>query len=731
MRELGQGAVRRRLAAPAETRVRRRCIGRASRVVARGEPLMWAKEVTKTHDGERLLFEQLNLTISRGDRVALVGPNGCGKSSLMRVLAGKDTLVDAGEVRTKKGALIHFLEQEPVLAPDLAVVDAILASDLPVMRCVREYNAALKEAGGENGQRRLEKALLEMERLDAWTTEEKVRAMLDRLGCNPFIERECGVLSGGQRKRVALAAAMLQKPDVLLLDEPTNHLSAAGVEYLEEALQAEQDTALLLVTHDRAFLDNVCSDVLELNGRGGTYMHSGGGYAGYLEGREARLHAEAGVAADAKTVLRKESEWMAKQPQGRQTKSASRQERFYELKEQAKLGVEMGSIASLDLASTRLGKEVVALEDVSLAFGDEAVILRDFSYTFHRGERVAIVGANGAGKTTFLRSVMGEQEIDSGKIVVGETVKFGWYEQEATFENVDETVYDHVDAINRAARQRKNSTTAPTSGGLSTADDVTLAGGGGGGGGGSGGGGSGAGVGELNTYSLLERFQFTRGRMYTPIRKLSGGERRRLQLMRVLAARPNFLVLDEPTNDLDLSTIEVLEEMLQSYDGVVAIVSHDRAFVDNLAQHVLVFEGGGVVTDFIGKYSELRKRLRAESLSTGAAAEAAPATRAGEAAAPAAAAAAESDASAGEVSPADERARRRAVHNAPKRLEKIEKELARAEAALAEIDGALLAAGADAEECLKLAQNQTELQAKIEALYIDFEETEQLLLSSA
>ena len=422
---------------------------------------------------------------------------------------------------------------------------------------MRRQRAA--ERGARFDEAKMAEVLEHMDALEAWDTETKAHAALDKLGCAEFLTRKMGELSGGQRKRVALAAALIEEPDMLVLDEPTNHLSVEGVEWLEKRLQQMTNTATLLVSHDRAFIDAVCSDILELDGTGGSHRHRGG-YAAYLEGREQRWAAEAQAVAAAKNTLRKEQEWMRRQPKARATKEKARIERFYSLTERAaNKGSKAKTVDLVESKVSRMGDVIVEFDDASLAFyGDDGEpnkkILDRFSYAFSKGEKIGLVGPNGAGKTTFLKTIMGEIELDSGWVSVGETIQFGYYSQIANFRDENLTVVEFVREIE---------------------SEASCAVGGFGGNGG------------MTAYKLLERFNFAGAKQMTKIKDLSGGEQRRLQLLSVLALCPNFLILDEPTNDLDLDTIEALEEALEDFDGCVLVVSHDRDFLSSVTTDII------------------------------------------------------------------------------------------------------------------------------------------------
>jgi ATP-binding cassette subfamily F protein uup len=470
--------------------------------------------------------------------------------------------------------------------------------------------------------------------------------------------------------------------------QPTNHLSLEGVEWLEGHLrEAQRSLTLVMVTHDRAFLDAVCSDLLELDGTGGFWFHSGG-YGRYLAGREERYHAQAAAAAGAVTLLRKESVWMAKQPKARLAKSQSRQDAFYELQDQAAAVPErMGTIdaAAAAVMSPRLGDIIVELKDASLRLGTTRV-LHNFTHMFRRGERVGLVGANGAGKSSFLGVCTGQLAVDSGTVTIGETVRFGHYTQMFDFPDPNQRVADYVAQLGADARELVKRLQAGASG-------ATLAG--------------------WSTDDLMDRFQFAKGRQAVPIGKLSGGERRRLQLLTVLSTLPNFLLLDEISNDLDLDTIEAIEAMLAGFGGVILIAGHDRAFLDALVQHIFVFKGDGVITDFHGTYSQLRA---AQSSGGGGGGGASPPP--GKTNREAAPASASPDA-------------RRVASNAAKKLPKVEAELVKLDVQLAAVDEQLIAAAADAGEAMKLATQRQALVDKQEELFQEYSKLDALARTAA
>jgi ATPase subunit of ABC transporter with duplicated ATPase domains len=640
----------------------------------------------------------VDFALSEGQRVAIVGPNGSGKSTLLSVLAGKDVGREDGELWMRKDLNLAFLEQEPPFDPELGVLEAVYARDTPLMQLLRRYDRIMADAAaGDINEAKMAEVLEQMDALEAWDTETKAHAALDKLGCAEFLTRKMGELSGGQRKRVALAAALIEEPDMLVLDEPTNHLSVEGVEWLEKRLQQMTNTATLLVSHDRAFIDAVCSDILELDGTGGSHRHRGG-YAAYLEGREQRWAAEAQAVAAAKNTLRKEQEWMRRQPKARATKEKARIERFYSLTERAaNKGSKAKTVDLVESKVSRMGDVIVEFDDASLAFyGDDGEpnkkILDRFSYAFSKGEKIGLVGPNGAGKTTFLKTIMGEIELDSGWVSVGETIQFGYYSQIANFRDENLTVVEFVREIE---------------------SEASCAVGGFGGNGG------------MTAYKLLERFNFAGAKQMTKIKDLSGGEQRRLQLLSVLALCPNFLILDEPTNDLDLDTIEALEEALEDFDGCVLVVSHDRAFVDNLVDHIFVFDGKGGIDDWNGDYSALRRYLKKmddERLAAKALGE----KNGGR-----------GDPDAPELTEeelAEQKARRqrerdvlKEAHNAPSVIDKIERALAVLEQDIEAIDKRMLACGSDVSAAQEVQLEKDAKTAKQDLYMAEWERLEGVL----
>ncbi|EED96308.1 ABC transporter, partial [Thalassiosira pseudonana CCMP1335] len=519
-------------------------------------------------------LDSASYVLPRGARVGLVGRNGCGKSTFLRILAeacgGEAT--SGGKVECPRDVKVAFVEQEPPSPSDVTVSDALSVSTgglMSVYEAVRQYRlASLNASDDPDG---FATAAQKMDATNGWAVLTKADEVSTRLRVKHLEDQPLSSLSGGERKRVALAAALVQEPDVLILDEPTNHLDLAAIRWLGDLVQEKRKMTLLTVTHDRAFLAEVCNSILELD-RGTFYSHPGS-YQTYLEGKEERLANEDQAIRDAKTKYRRELEWMRRQPQARETKQKARIDAFYKLEKSTKPRVTDPSLELTD-GQRRLGGNILKLRNVSLSFGENKKMLDDFSYDFNKGDRIGIVGRNGVGKSTFVKIITEQQAIDSGSIEAGETVVFGLYDQMGIpFLNEQQTVLDFV-------KDRVES-------------------------------GSGASMAEApsEAMKLLKQFQFPRQRWNERVSMLSGGERRRLQLLSVLTKRPNFLILDEPTNDIDLDTLTALESYLEDFKGVLVIVSHDRSFTDKVTNHLFVFEGNGIVKDYLGSLSDYAECL--------------------------------------------------------------------------------------------------------------------------
>ncbi len=512
--------------------------------------------------GIQPLFSDISFHIEEGDKIALVARNGTGKSTLLKILAGRET-PDKGKLWISKDVDVVLFEQEPDLDPERTISDNVFFHNNPVITAIKDYESA-SEADDVD---KIADALGRMDELNAWDFDAKVKQIFGKLKIH-HLDAVVKNLSGGQKKRVALAKTLIDigfehKHVLLIMDEPTNHLDVEMVEWLEHFLNKENVT-LLLVTHDRYFLDAVSEEIWEMDGSN-LYVHKGD-YENYLEKKAARIENDLASIDKAKNLYRRELEWMRKQPKARTTKSKSREDNFYEVEKKAKQQVTNEQV-QLQMKMNRLGGKVVEMKKVYKAYGEKK-ILEGFDYTFSKGERVGIIGKNGAGKSTFLNILQGLQQPDSGKINIGDTVIFGNYSQQGLQVKNDMRVIEFVKDI---------------------AEHFPLAKGG-----------------TISAAQFLELFLFTPDKQYTYISKLSGGEKRRLHLLSILFRNPNFLILDEPTNDLDLPTLGVLENFLMEYPGCLLIVSHDRYFMDRLVDHLLVFEGEGNISDFPGNYTQYR-----------------------------------------------------------------------------------------------------------------------------
>ena len=519
------------------------------------------ERLTKSFD-EKQLFEEITFGLEQGQKVALVGVNGCGKSTLLKVIAGL-LYPNSGEVTFRKGISLSILTQNPEFADGDTVMQAVFSKDREELKAIRNYESALlkMEKNPEAGVD-LSPFIEQMDALNAWDYEHQVKEIMGKLGIHT-LDQKMGELSGGQKKRVALAQCLVVKPHVLILDEPTNHLDLEIIEWLEEYL-ATQNLTLLMVTHDRYFLDRVTNEILEIDA--GQIFKYHGNYSDFLQQKSDREEQQAVTVGKAKNLLKKELEWMRRQPKARGTKAKYRIDAFYDVKEKASQTVTKREM-EVNLRSDRQGKKIMEIKHISKIFDDKKVI-DDFSYVFQRKDRIGIVGANGAGKSTFLNILTQNLTPDLGELDIGQTTKFGYYTQ-------DEAVFDPQMKVIEVVKE--------------VAEFIQLADGS-----------------EVSASNLLTQFLFLPSVQYNLVGKLSGGEKRRLQLLRVLMANPNFLVLDEPTNDLDIMTLNVLEDYLDKFDGCLMIVSHDRYFMDKLVDHLFVFEGQGIIRDFPGNYTDYR-----------------------------------------------------------------------------------------------------------------------------
>ena len=526
-----------------------------------------AENLTKSY-GIKTLFKNISFHINEGDKIAIVAKNGTGKSTLLKILLGKE-IADSGEVVINKDVQVVLFDQEIEFDSQLTVEEFMMTLDSKPIQALKNYHKSLHSTD----QKFIEKALAEMEIHKAWDLETEMKQILSQLKITN-LEAKMGTLSGGQIKRVALAKLLTEtraehRHVLLIMDEPTNHLDVEMVEWLENYLSKAMIT-LLLVTHDRYFLDSVCDTVWEMEDQN-LYVHNGS-YATYLENKMIREDNLNATIDKANNLYRKELEWMRRQPKARTTKSKSRIDAFYDTEKVAKTNTKKQSL-ELDFEMKRLGKKILELKNINKSYGD-FVLLKDFSYSFQRGEKVGIVGKNGAGKSTLLNIIQGLEPKNSGEIETGETIKFGYFSQKGLQYNEEERVIDFIKNIS---------------------ENFPLANGR-----------------TISASQFLRIFLFDDQTQYSPISKLSGGEKRRLHLMYVLYQNPNFLIFDEPTNDLDLPTLTVLENFLQNFAGCLIIVSHDRYFMDRIVDHVLAFEGDGKIKDFVGNFSEYREWKKTE-----------------------------------------------------------------------------------------------------------------------
>ena len=508
--------------------------------------------------GERVLFEDISFGINQGQKIGFVAKNGTGKTAILNILAQVEA-PDSGQVVFRKDLKVSYLPQEPQLQDDLTVKETIYHTDSPTLKIIDEYHLALKTPEDAEA---MQKAFDAMEAAQAWDFENRIETVLSKFQLHD-LDQKVSNLSGGQKKRLALAHALINIPDLLILDEPTNHLDLQMIEWLE-AFFTREKVSLFMVTHDRYFLDRVCNEIVELdNGQWYSYK---GNYAYYLDKRQMRLEQFEVETDKAVQLYKKELDWMRRQPKARTTKSKSRIDDFHEIKARAHQRRKQHEL-QLELNMERLGTKIAEFHKVSKAFGDK-LITDNFEYRFQRGERVGIIGNNGSGKSSFLNMLTGVSDPDAGKIVIGETVKFGYYSQAGIEVKPGQKVIDVIREYGDYIPLKKGR--------------------------------------QLSAGQLLERFLFDRKKQYDYVEKLSGGERKRLYLCTVLIGNPNFLILDEPTNDLDIVTLNVLESFLLDYPGCLIVVSHDRYFMDKVVDHLLVFRGDGVIEDFPGNYSDFR-----------------------------------------------------------------------------------------------------------------------------
>lgn len=519
--------------------------------------LLTVENISKSF-GELSLFSNISFGINKDQKIALIAKNGSGKTSILNILSGKDSS-DSGQINSRKGIRISFLEQEPELDPKLTVEETIFASDNEVLKVIQNYEHALLDPEDADAY---QKAFEAMERYDAWDFETQYKQILFKLKLED-LDVKVGLLSGGQKKRLALANALINRPDLLILDEPTNHLDLEMIEWLEQYF-AKENMTLFMVTHDRYFLERVCNEIIELD-NGQLYSYKGN-YSYYLEKKEARIEQEAVEQHKSKILFKKELDWMRRQPKARTTKSKSRIDDFHTIKEKASQRRKEHEV-QLEINMERMGSKIVELHKISKSFPNKP-ILDQFEYNFLKGERIGIIGKNGTGKSTFLNILSGTVQPDSGKVIIGETIKFGYYTQKGITIKEGQKVIDVIREFGDYIPLMKGK--------------------------------------QISAQQLLERFLFDRKKQYDFVEKLSGGERKRLYLCTVLIQNPNFLILDEPTNDLDIVTLNVLESFLLDFPGCLLVVSHDRYFMDKIVDHLFVFRGNAEIEDFPGNYSDFR-----------------------------------------------------------------------------------------------------------------------------
>jgi len=561
-----------------------------------GEVLLAATGLAQTFDGQRYPFRDIELSLARGAKVGLVGSNGVGKSSLLKVLVGADA-PERGSVKLSRDVQLAYVEQDPTLPDGALAEEFFYGSELPGFAALREFSAAAAEVeagGGVGAAARLQRASDAMDANGAWALESEMRKLCERLNVRSLLRSEAMSLSGGQRKRLALAAALLAKPDVLLLDEPTNHLDILGIGWLEAEISSLRDTAVLLVTHDRAFLSAVAREIVELHGSS-LWRHRGS-YEDFLEAKQARLEAQGQQAAAARNLYRRELAWVRKQPKARESKSKSRLERFEGLAATVAAAPPPPQAVGLEAGMQRLGTSLLRFEAASCTRGERRV-LSGFSYDFSRGDRIGLVGPNGAGKSSFLLAVLQQLPLEGGRVVAGETVVFGHYSQEGL--QVDDGEKRVLAFVREAVADGHEAQRGE--GGRLGGDEA-----------------------ERRAGQLLRQFLFPQHRWADPVRRLSGGERRRLQLLSVLAKEPNVLLLDEPTNDLDLDTLAVLEDFLLAFQGVLVVVSHDRYFVDKVCSQLFVLGGDGDVRRWPDSFTRWVEWKRLQDQQRAAAAPSAP-----------------------------------------------------------------------------------------------------------
>ncbi len=514
--------------------------------------------------GEKLLFKNITFGIEVGQKIALIAQNGAGKSSLIKIIAGQDE-GDSGKVTIGNDVKISYLPQNPYMLEEQQVIDYLFDTDNELVKLIRDYEALTLAEIPDKSQ--LERVIVRMDELHAWSFESKIKEILGRFGITN-LNQKIAELSGGMRKKIALAKALIEEANLIILDEPTNHLDVVMIEWLENYL-SRQNLSIFVVTHDRYFLDNVCNEIIELDNHR-IYRYRGN-YSYFLEKKAERLSVEKTEMEKARSLYQKELDWMRRQPQARATKAKAREDAFYKIEEKVK-NVNSENARGFGLDMQRLGGKILELNYINKSYGSQ-VILENFTYIFNKGDRIGIVGKNGSGKSTLLKIIMGEAKPDKGKIVKGKTVEFGYFQQDGLPIKEDKRIIDIIKDIAEEVEMKK---------------------------------------GSLSPAQFLSYFNFHTNIHYNYFSALSGGEKRKLYLLTVLLKKPNFLILDEPTNDLDIATLNKLEEFLQNYNGCLMIVSHDRYFMDHMVDHIFAFEGNGKVRDYYGNYSEYYRLKKLE-----------------------------------------------------------------------------------------------------------------------
>jgi ATP-binding cassette subfamily F protein uup len=626
--------------------------------------MLTVENLSKSY-AEKTLFKDISFTIKEQERIGIIGVNGTGKSTILKIIAGVE-LADGGQITHSKDYTIGYLPQQPDFQENLTVLEQVFHGETPLIRLLREYEMVLaqleKNPLDEKIQEQLFQCQQKMDAMNAWEASSNAKAILTKLGIDDMT-KNIRELSGGQKRRVALAQALIETPDLLILDEPTNHLDYETIRWLEEYL-ARYSGAVLLVTHDRYFLDRVTNRIFELD-RGKLYSYEGN-YAAFLEGKALREEQELALEAKRQNLYRRELAWIRRGAKARTTKQKARIQRFEQLEQS--LGIEQKSSLDISLSGSRLGKKVLELKHVSKAFGNQ-VILGHFSFLVKPGDRIGIVGQNGSGKSTLLNLLAGRIQPDSGEIETGQTVKIAYYTQE----NVDMDENKRMIEYIREAGEV-----------IHTTDGKTI-----------------------SAAQMLERFLFPMNTHGTPIRKLSGGEKRRLYLLRILMTEPNVLLLDEPTNDLDTQTLTVLEDYLETFPGVVITVSHDRYFLDKVAEQLLIFEGNGKIEQYFGEYSDyLEEQLKKKAEKTE-----------------------QKQAAVKETTQTQKPAKRRLSYKEQKEWEEIEDKIAALETKLQEISLEMEQSASDYEKVQALASEHEKLSAELDALLERWAELSELVES--